>query len=113
MVSLSIGDFLIINSFGFIIILIIVLLYNSGKVPHLIIASLGTLFFINGIVHICASIATARLSPGTISGLLIYLPLGYLVFKNILPLIPESQRYWPVIAGIFLQIAVAFIALNI
>jgi hypothetical protein len=45
--------------------------------------------------------------------MLIYLPLGYLIFKKIFPLVPEEQRTLSVVAGIIIQIIVALIALSI
>lgn len=112
-VSLSLNDFILINSIGFGAAVATAVLYNFDKVNNFIIAAFGSLFFINGIVHIVASAVTLTYSPGTISGLLIYLPLGWLIFKNIFPLIPEQQLVLSVAAGIIIQVAVALIALSI
>ena len=109
-VDLSSLDFIVINSFGFTITLIIVILYNLNKVSNFLIAALGSLFFINGIIHLLASIFTASYSPGIITGIIIYLPLGVLVFKKIFPLLPEDQRILSFIAGVAVQIIVALIA---
>jgi len=57
-VNLSLDDFIIINSIGFSATIIITFLYTFDKVNSFIIASLGTLFFINGIIHILSSIFT-------------------------------------------------------
>jgi len=112
-VNLSLDDFIIINSIGFSATIIITFLCTFDKVNSFIIASLGTLFFINGIIHILSSIFTLSYSPGTISGILFYLPLGYLIFKNIFPLLPEQQRSLSAVVGIFIQVVVAIIALSI
>ena len=111
--NLSSNDFIIINSVGFAATLIIVILYSFNKVNIFFIATLGTLFFINGLIHLLASAILMKYSPGTISGLFIYLPLGYLIFKKIFPLISEQQRVLSVWVGIILQVMVAIIALNI
>ena len=112
-VDLSNIDFAIINSVGLIATIVIVFLYNIDKVNSFVIAALGTLFFVNGIIHFLASLFTLSYSPGTISGILLYLPLGYLIFKNIFPLVPEEQRGLSIATGIILQVAVALIAMNI
>lgn len=112
-VNLSLNDFIIINSIGFAATVTVATLYTLNKINHFVIAVLGILFFVNGIVHIAASIFTASYSPGTISACLFYLPLGYLVYKKIFPLIPEQQRSNSIAAGIIIQIVVAVIALNI
>ena len=51
-VNLSLSDFIFINSIGFAATIIIVFLYTLDKVHNFIIASLGTLFFINGIIRL-------------------------------------------------------------
>ena len=112
-VNFSLNDFIIINSIGFIAAVIVATLYSLNKLNHFVIAVLGTLFFVNGVVHIAASIFTVSYSPGTISACLFYLTLGYLVYKKIFPLIPEQQRSISIVAGIIIQIVVAVIALNI
>ena len=112
-VNLSLSDFIFINSIGFTATIIIAFLYTFNKVNNFIIASLGTLFFINGVIHIVSSLFTLSYSPGTISGLLLYLPLGYLIFKIFFPLLPEQQRSLSVVVGILIQVVVAITALSI
>jgi len=112
-VDLSLNNFIIINSIGFIVTILISLLYSFNKINSFAIAVVGTLFFINGIVHFVATVFTFGYSPGTISGLIFYLPLGYLVYKNIFPLLPEKQRSLSVIVGILVQIIVAMVAFSI
>ena len=112
-VDLSLNDFIIINSIGFIATIIITLLYSFDKVNSFIIASLGTLFFINGIIHIVSSIYTYTYSPGTLTGILIYLPLGYFIIKKIFPMLSELQRIGSIIFSAFLQVIVALIAVSI
>ena len=112
-VSLSITDFVVINSIGLTATVITAILYKQGKVNNFIIATLGILFFINGIIHLIASGLTATYSPGTITGTIIYLPLGFVIFKNVFPLIPEQQRILSVIIGILAQVLIAVVALNI
>jgi uncharacterized membrane protein SirB2 len=84
-----------------------------GKTSNSILIALGTLLFVNGVVHIAASLLTVTYSPGTISGVIVYIPLGILIFKNIFPLLPEQQRYFSVATGIILHIIISIIAFNI
>lgn len=112
-VNLSLKDFILINSIGFTITTIIALLYSFKKINIFIIVVFGILFFINGVVHIAASIITFTYSPGTVSAIIFYLPISYLVYKIIFPLIPEYQRGMSFIAGIIIQFIVAILALNI
>jgi hypothetical protein len=112
-VNLSLNDFILINLAGFAGTIIIVILYSFDKVNSFVIAALGSLFFLNGLIHLAASLLTSAYSPGTISGLIIYLPLGFLIFKSIFPLLPEKQRVPAVTAGIMIQVVIALIALSI
>lgn len=111
-VDLSLNNFIIINSIGFTATVLIAVLYSFNKINSFVIAGLGTLFFVNGVVHIVATVFTFSYSPGTITGLLFYLPLGYLVYKNIFPLLPGQQRGLSVVVGISVQIIVAIVAFS-
>ena len=112
-VDLSLNNFIFINSIGFTATIIIAILYSFNKIKSFVIAALGMLFFVNGIIHIVATVFTFSYSPGTITGLLFYLLLGYLVYKNIFPLLLEQQRGLSVVAGISVQLIVAMIAFSI
>ncbi|HSQ86563.1 MAG TPA: HXXEE domain-containing protein, partial [Desulfobacterales bacterium] len=112
-VDLSLYNFIFINSLGFTATIIIAILYSFNKINYFVIAVLGTLFFINGIIHIVATILTINYSPGTITGLLFYLPIGYLVYKNIFPLLPKKQKSLSVVLGLSVQIIVAMVAFSI
>jgi Protein of unknown function with HXXEE motif len=112
-VDLSNADFVIINSVGFAATVAIVILYNIDKLNNFVIAVLGTLFLVNGIIHLLASLFSASYSPGTITGVIIYLPLGYLIYKKIFLLIPEDQRILSIATGIIIQAVVAVIAMSI
>lgn len=111
-VDLSVIDFITINSVGFAATLLIIILYSFNKTNVFLIAMLGSLFFINGLVHPIVSIVTATYSPGTLTGVLIYLPLGFLIFKKVFPLLPEKQRSLSIVTGFVIQLVVSFIAFN-
>jgi hypothetical protein len=111
--GLSESNFIIINAVGFTAVLVIAILYTLGKANNFVLAVVGSLFFINGIIHPLVSILTATFSPGTITGVIIYLPLGVLVFKKIFPLLQEQQRMFSVILAIALHILVSVVALNV
>lgn len=112
-VDLSIVDFFIINSIGFAATITSVILYNINKLNVFVVGVLGSLFFVNGIIHFLATFFTLTYSPGTLSGILFYLPLGYLIFKIIFPLIPQEQRALCFASGVILQIVAATAAISI
>jgi len=112
-VSLSSYDFIVINAVGLTATLLIVLLFSFGKLNVFFIAALGTLFFINGLIHTIASILTATYSPGTITGAVIYLPLGDLIFKKIFPVMPQEHSKLAIATAVIIQVVVALVAMNI
>jgi len=112
-VDLSLNDFIIINSFGFTTTVVATALYSLNKLNDSVVVVLGTLFFVNGVVHIAATIFTASYSPGTLSACLLYLPLGYLIYKKIFSLLTYRQKSLSIAAGFFIQIIVAIIALSV
>ncbi len=111
--NLSEYDFLIINSTAFVLVITVSILYSLGKIKNFIPAVLGTLFFMNGLVHLMLSVATWIYSPGTISGIIIYIPLGVIVYKNIFPLLTQDQRTSSIITAIILHILISIIAFTI
>lgn len=111
--ELSVSDFIIINSIGLVVMISIAIFYSKKIVGNFFLAVPGTVLFINGLIHIIASIITWGYSPGTISAIVIYMPLGFLIFIKVYPLIETVQRVMSITAGIILQLVVSIIALNI
>jgi len=110
--QLSNQDFIIINGIGLFLITLIALSYLFNK-NNMILVTLGTLVFVNGIVHLLLSIFTFSYSPGTISGVVLFLPLGTIIFKKILPQLPKHERIIAISAGIIGLFSVSMIAMNI
>ncbi|MGD8305342.1 MAG: HXXEE domain-containing protein [Ignavibacteria bacterium] len=108
--NLSEYDFLVINSIAIVLVITVAILYSLGKINNFIPAVLGILFFMNGFVHLMLSVVTWIYSPGTISGIIIYIPLGVIVYKNIFPLLTQDQRTSSIIAAIALHILISVIA---
>lgn len=110
--QLSNQDFIAINVCGLFIFTGFSLSYIFNK-NSLILVALGTLVFVNGIVHLLLSIFTFSYSPGSISGVILFIPLGIIIFKRILPQLPKHQRALAIAIGIFVLMTVSMIALNI
>jgi Protein of unknown function with HXXEE motif len=111
--NLSKSDFIIINSIGLTATFVIVILNSLNKVNEFLIVALGSLFFLNGLIHLLASVLTVTYSPGTISGVILYIPLGVLIFRKILPLLPEQQRPLSIVTGIIAHVIISLIAFSI
>jgi hypothetical protein len=59
-----------------------------------------------------ATIFTWTYIPGIISGMVIFLPLGHLIYHRIYPELPENQKILSIATGILLLFTVSMIARN-
>ncbi|NND06479.1 MAG: HXXEE domain-containing protein [Saprospiraceae bacterium] len=110
--QLSNQDFIYINAVGLFIFTAFSLSYIFNK-NNIILVALGTLVFVNGIAHLLLSVFTFSYSPGTISGLVLFLPLGILIFNKILPKLNDHKKVLAIAIGIFVLFTVSFIAVNL
>ena len=79
----------------------------------MIMVALGTLVFVNGIVHLLLSVLTLTYSPGTISGVVLYIPLGRIIYKQILPLLSDQEKTLSIVSGVLILVLVSIIASRI
>jgi hypothetical protein len=73
-------------------------------------AALATIFLLNGALHLLATLAFATYSPGTITGAVLYLPLGAFVLVVMARLLTLSALILSVVMGIGVHVAVAVAA---
>lgn len=112
-VDLSETDFININTIGLSVMLIHAILYTLGKAKNLALVAFGTVLFVNGVIHLTASTITWGYSPGTVSGTLLYLPVGWYLWKTVKPLVPENSWRTGIALGLAIHALVIFIALHI
>lgn len=112
-IDLSVTDFLVINGIAWPLMLAFAVAYSLGWKNNVALLALWTLLFVNGILHPLSCLASASYSPGTLSGLLLYLPLGYAAFQRIIPELSSRQRNTGIIAGILIHLVVVVVAVNI
>lgn len=110
--ELSNQDFIVINAVALFIFTIVALSYFINKNNQILVA-LGTLVLVNGMSHLLLSIFTFSYSPGTISGVVLFIPLGVIIFKKILPLLPLGERIIAISIGVIVLFTVSMIAINI
>ena len=111
-VEMSNQDFILINGFGLFFITIYCLSYLFNK-NNLILVAMGTLVFVNGITHLVISIFTLNYSPGTISGVLLFLPLGIIIYQRISPQLRSVDNIIGMAIGIVILFTASMIAMNI
>lgn len=110
--QLSNQDFIVINSIGLFVFTVWALSYLFNK-NNLILVALGTLAFVNGLLHFLLSIFTFSYSPGAISGVVLFIPLGIVIYKNIMPQLSPPKRIVGIAIGVLVMFMVSLIAMNI
>lgn len=110
--ELSDKDFILINGVGLFVLTAMAFSYFFTK-SDLILVALGTLVFVNGAIHTLLSILTFTYSPGTITGIVLLIPLGSIIYKKIWPELKMQQRIIAVFIGISILLTASIIASNI
>ena len=109
--QLSNRDFIVINAIGLFVFTLASLSYFFNK-NNIILVALGTLVFVNGCVHLLASLFTLSYSPGTITGVVLFIPLGTVIYKKILPTLKLGEKVVAIVIGILVLAMVSTIASN-
>lgn len=73
-------QFISINSFGWLLMVASILLLRKTPSVRWLTLSLATIVFVNGFAHLAFSIWTKTYSPGVVSGVLLWMPLGAATF---------------------------------
>lgn len=110
--ELSNQDFILINGIGLFFISVYSLSFLINK-RNFVLVAMGTLVFVNGIIHLVITIFTLTYSPGTISGALLFLPLGTIIYQRISPQLSSGDRLVAISIGIMILFAASMIAMNI
>jgi hypothetical protein len=82
---------------------------SSSRLAWIAVA-LSALLLLNGVIHLLATAAFATYAPGTVTGTLLYLPLGGLVLSSMSRSLPGPVFRRAVIGGIAAHALVTLIA---
>lgn len=74
-------------------------------------AALSSLLVLNGVLHLLATVGFGTYSPGTVTGVVLYLPLGGLVLRHMSRTLQSQAFSRAVIAGIVAHVVVAIAAI--
>jgi hypothetical protein len=75
-VNLTPVQFILITCVGALLLLFGLLIAKRRGFPHLLMIMLATIFLINGLRHIGATVRAGAYNPGTITSPLVLIPLG-------------------------------------
>ncbi|HEY0005994.1 MAG TPA: HXXEE domain-containing protein [Pyrinomonadaceae bacterium] len=104
------SDFLQLNALAWLLMVLGIIL--ALITPHMrwVIISFGTIVFLNGLAHSLASIATASYSPGLISGLLLWIPLGAWTLRRARRSATRRSLLAGIVAGFLIHAVVSLLA---
>lgn len=111
--GLTAGQFLSINAVFMIIMILSMLVILRGPAWHWLLSGYGTLVVINGALHVIGTMVTATYSPGLVSGVLLWIPLGIYTLRRSRRALPPVVFWFGFSAGIVMHAAVSLIALTI
>ncbi len=111
--DLSMADFLAINVVAFSAVVLVTILFVRGIIPILPILVIVTVFGLNGLIHLATSVTTESYSPGTLSGLVGYLPLYWYTWTRIFPELPTRLILQGLTGGVLVHALVIVLALHL
>ena len=79
---LSNREFLVLNGVAFAVMCLVVVLAGRTARLRWATAALGTVTAVNGTLHLLGSAITGSYSPGAVSGVLLWLPLGWVALRQ-------------------------------
>ena len=102
--------FLLINVPAFLLFVIGTLAAFHNPRMAWFVASLAALFGLNGVVHTLATLGLGQYSPGTVTGLLLYIPLSVIVLRSSAARLSRATFVRSVLLGVLLHGLVSFLA---
>ena len=109
-VESSVANFLSWNGGALVMMCVGVALALWTKSYRWLLVSFGTVVLINGFVHALASVVTWSYSPGLVTGLLLYVPLGLFTLRRARGSVNARSLRAGVIVGVVMHAAVVLLA---
>lgn len=110
-VDLSREEFLVLNAVAMLIMIVGVIVANVTPV-RLPIAALATVTAMNGTLHVFGTLVSRSYSPGVISGVLLWIPLGVYALRRTHATLPRVEFYAGVTLGFAAHGLVSWLAFN-
>ncbi len=110
-VELSAGKFLVWNVFALALMSIGVALAMRFRHLRWLLLAYGTAFLLNALTHLAASLYTNSYSPGLVSSLLLWLPLGALTLVYFKPTLSRRARRAGLVVGMLMHCVVLWLTL--
>ena len=107
---LPVSAFAAINAVAFILLLVGSAIAVRREQQGWIVIAIATVVTVNALLHVVGSVVTGSYSPGLLTGIVFYLPLGQLVLIRALHQVNRAQFTKGVVAGVVIHGLVSVIA---
>ena len=110
-VELAAGRFLVWNAVALLLMAAGVWLTLRFERLRWLLLSYGVAFLLNSLSHLAAALYTASYSPGLVSGLLLWVPLGALALVRLGKTLGRRRRRAGLLVGLLMHVVVVALAL--
>lgn len=110
-VPLSRADFIALNAVAFVVMTAVVIAAVWRPETRWLMAALGTVVLVNGSVHVIASAATRTYSPGVVTGVLLWIPLGAFTLRRAAGDLSRRRLIAGIVVGLAMHAIVSALAL--
>ncbi|HYY42241.1 MAG TPA: HXXEE domain-containing protein, partial [Pyrinomonadaceae bacterium] len=105
-------QFIVINCAAWLLLVVGLALARRRGFPHLLLLILGTIFLVNGLLHVLTALRTAAYTPGLITSPLVFIPLGALTLYRLRGDMPLRRYGMGVALGAGIHLLISLLAHN-
>lgn len=111
--AMTAEQFLSLNSFFMIVMIASMIIILAFPAWQWLLNGFGALVFINGALHVIGAMVTASYSPGMISGIFLWMPLGLYTMRRAWRSLPRERFWLGLSTGIAMHATVSLMALTV
>jgi hypothetical protein len=101
-----------VSGLGWVAMAIGVLIATAVRPARIILVALATMVLTNAVLHVGASLVTAGYSPGTVTGALLWIPLGVTLLVKLQREVSHAELAIGIGAGVAIHAMVVLAALR-
>jgi hypothetical protein len=109
-IGVSPARFVLLSGSGLVVMTVSIVAALRAPGGAWLAATFAAMITLNGLLHVLATAAFSTYSPGTITGLLVFVPLGSLTLLSMSRRLPRHQFVLAALGGVAFHALVVFIA---
>ena len=111
--GISPARFVLMSGSGLLLMTVSVFAALRSRKVAWLAATFAAMITVNGLLHVIATVALSTYSPGTITGLLVFVPLGSLTLLSMSRRLPRHQFLPAALGGVGFHAIVLLIAFGL